>query len=107
MDKNSKVAKIFTTEQQFPCGPQSSCCGPVGQSLQEIASLVNAIEEVGLDVQVCDVRKMETVQENPQVLQLFRAFGVQAIPIVMVGEEVACIGQSNVNEIVSAVKSKI
>lgn len=31
MNKNDKVAKNFTMKQQFPCGPQSSCCGPIGQ----------------------------------------------------------------------------
>ena len=31
-----KKVKIFTVEQQFPCGQNASCCGPTGQSEQEI-----------------------------------------------------------------------
>jgi len=102
-----KTVKIFTMEQQFPCGPQSSCCGPIGQSEEEIISLKNGIEKIGIDVEICDIRKMRNLQENPQVFKLFRTFGPQAIPVITVGDEVACIGQSETNEIISAIKGKL
>ncbi|MFQ5866580.1 MAG: hypothetical protein ACE5IT_01125 [bacterium] len=102
-----KTVKIFTMEQQFPCGPQSSCCGPIGQSEEEIMSLKNAIEKIGIDVEICDIRKMKNLQENPQVFKLFRTFGPQAIPVITVGDEVACMGQSETNEIISAIKGKL
>lgn len=102
-----KTVKIFTMEQQFPCGPQSSCCGPIGQSEEEITSLKNGIEKLGIDVEICDIRKMKNLQENPQVFKLFRTFGPQAIPVITVGDEVACIGQSETNEIISAIKGKL
>jgi len=102
-----KTVKIFTMEQQFPCGPQSSCCGPIGQSEEEIMSLRNAIEKLGIDVEICDIRKMKNLQENPQVFKLFRTFGPQAIPVITVGDEVACMGQSETNEIISAIKGKL
>ena len=104
---DEKTVKIFTMEQQFPCGPQSSCCGPIGQSEEEITSLKNAIEKLGIDVQICDIQKMKNLQENPQVFKLFRTFGSQAIPVITVGDEVACIGQSETNEIISAIKGKL
>jgi hypothetical protein len=102
-----KTVKIFTMEQKFPCGPQSSCCGPIGQSEEEIISLKNGIEKIGIDVEIYDIRKMKTLQENPQVFKLFRTFGPQAIPVITVGDEVACIGQSETNEIISAIKGKL
>ena len=102
-----KTVKIFTMEQQLPCGPQSSCCGPIGQSEEEITSLKNGIEKLGIDVEICDIRKMKNLQENPQVFKLFRTFGPQAIPVITVGDEVACIGQSETNEIISAIKGKL
>ena len=104
---DQKTVKIFTMEQQFPCGPQSSCCGPIGQSEEEIMSLRNAIEKLGIDVEICDIRKMKNLQENPQVFKLFRTFGPQAIPVITVGDEVACMGQSETNEIISAIKGKL
>lgn len=104
---DQKTVKIFTMEQQFPCGPQSSCCGPIGQSEEEITSLKNAIEKLGIDVEICDIQKMKNLQENPQVFKLFRTFGSQAIPVITVGDEVACMGQSETNEIISAIKGKL
>lgn len=102
-----KVAKIFTLEQQFPCGPKSSCCGPIGQSEQEVLSLKSAIEKLGFEVEVYDLQKMKNLQDNPQVFKLFRTFGPQAIPVITIGEEVACMGQSEISEAVSAIKSKL
>lgn len=102
-----KTVKVFTLEQQFPCGPQSSCCGPIGQSEQEVTSLKSAIEKLGVDVEICDLQRIKSLQEHPHVLKVFRSFGPQAIPVITVGDEVACMGQSETNEIISAIKGKL
>jgi len=102
-----KKVKIFTIEQQFPCGPNSSCCGPTGQSEQEVAALKNAIEKLGLDVEVFDFKKMKNPEENPQIFKLFSTFGPQAIPVITVGGDVASMGKLEINEIIAAIKSKI
>jgi len=107
MSANNKVVKIFTLEQQFPCGPKSSCCGPIGQSEQEVMALKDAIEKLGLGVEVYDVQRMKNLKDHPQVFNLFRTFGPQAIPVVTVDNEVACIGQSQTGEIISAIKGKL
>jgi hypothetical protein len=107
MSATNKVVKIFTLEQQFPCGPNSSCCGPIGQSEQEVISLKSAIEELGLRVEMYDVQRMKNLQDHPQVFKLFRTFGPQAIPVITVDNEVACIGQSQTGEIISAIKGKL
>jgi len=107
MSDKKKEVKIFTMEQQFPCGPKSSCCGPIGQSKEEIAVLKNAIEKLGLEVEVCDVQKMKNLQENPQVFKIFSAFGPPAIPVITVGGEVASMGQSEINDTIFSIKSKL
>lgn len=107
MSINNKVVKMFTMEQQFPCGPQSSCCGPIGQSEQEVAALKNAIEELGLKVEIYDIQNIKNHQEHPQVFKLLRTFGPQAIPVITVGNDVACIGKSEINETVAAIKNKL
>jgi len=107
MSDKKKEVKIFTMEQQFPCGPKSSCCGPIGQSEQEVTSLKTAIEKLDLEVEVCDVQKMKNLQENPQVFKLFSTFGPQAIPVITVGDEVASMGQSEISDAISAIKSKL
>lgn len=104
---NLKTVKIFTVEQQFPCGPQSDCCGPIGQSEQEVMILKNTIEKLGLEVEIYDIQRVKNLQENPQVFKLFRTFGPQAIPVITVGDEIACMGWSEINETISAIKSKL
>ncbi len=102
-----KIVKIFTLEQQFPCGPNSSCCGPIGQNEEEVMALKSAMEKLGLEVEIYDVQKMKNLHEHPQVFKLFRTFGPQAIPVITVAGEVACMGQSEINETISAIKSKL
>ena len=92
MKMNNKVAKIFTIEQQFPCGPQSSCCGPIGQNKEEVTALKNAIEKL---------------EKHPQVLKLFRTFGIKAIPVIILDDEIVCMGRSDVTEIVTFIKNKL
>jgi len=50
---------------------------------------------------------MKNPQDNPQVFKLFRAFGPQAIPVITVGNDVACMGKSEISETVAAIKSKL
>lgn len=107
MNKNNKIAKIFTMEQQFPCGQDSSCCGPIGQSEQEVTALRNAIEKLGLEVEIYDVQKIGNLKENPSVFKLFRTFGPNAVPIIAVDNEVVCMGKSATEEVISAVKSRL
>lgn len=107
MNNDHKVIKIFTMKQQFPCGPQASCCGPVGQSSEEVETLKKGIEGLGRNVEIYDIAKIGDPRENQQVFKLLRTFGPKAIPIITVGEEVACIGQSDISEIISAIKGKL
>ena len=108
MNDKKKEVKIFTMEKQFPCGQKSSCCGPVGQSEQEVLALKSAIEELGLEVEVLDVRNAENLQKNPRVSKLFSTFGPQVIPVIMAADEVVCMGRSfGVEEIISAIESRL
>lgn len=107
MKMNNKVAKIFTIEQQFPCGPQSSCCGPIGQNKEEVTALKNAIEKLGLEVETYYVQKLEDLEKHPQVLKLFRTFGIKAIPVIILDDEIVCMGRSDVTEIVTFIKNKL
>ena len=105
MDK--KIVKVWTMEQQFPCGPKSSCCGPIGQSKEEVAALKIAIEGLGVAVEVRYLQNMEEISDQPQVSKLLRTFGPRAIPVITIGDEVVCMGQSEIDETISAIKSKL
>jgi hypothetical protein len=109
MKNNSKSIKIFTMKQEFPCGPQASCCGPIGQSEEEILSLKNEIEKnLDITVEIVDIQKTKKWRQHPQILKLLQSFGLGATPIIAVGDEVACFGQSNdLNEILFEIKRKL
>lgn len=109
MQNNSKVIKIFTMKQEFPCGPQSSCCRPVGQSEEEVLSLKNDIEKnLNVAVEIIDIKKSKNLEHHPQIFELLKSFGLGATPIITVGDEVTCLGQSNdVNEILFEIKRKL
>jgi len=104
---DNKKAKIFTVAQQFPCGPNSCCCGPVGQSEEYVLSLKNAIEKLGLDVEVHDLAKIKDKKENPQALKLFGTFGAQVTPIITIGDEVISMGKTDLNDTIAEMKSKL
>lgn len=107
MSDKKKEVKIFTMEQQFPCGCNATCCAPTGQSEQEVLSLKKYIEDLGLKVEVYDIKKLDNLQQNTEVFRIFRSFGPGAIPIITVGEDVACVGKSDINETLSAIKEKL
>ncbi|MCM8771339.1 MAG: hypothetical protein NC936_05720, partial [Candidatus Omnitrophica bacterium] len=65
------------------------------------------IEKLGCAVEVYDIQRIKNLQEHPHIFKLFRTFGPQAIPVVTVAEEVACMGQSDIDETISAIKSKL
>jgi len=109
MQNNSKVIKIFTMKQEFPCGPQASCCGPVGQSEEEVLSLKNDIEKnLDVTVEILDIKNTKNLEQHPQIFELIKSFGLGATPIIAVGDEVACVGQSyDINEILFEIKRKL
>ena len=107
MSQNRRAVGIFTMPQEFPCGNDSTCCGPVGQTEEEIAALEAAIERLGVEVEVHDVNSPEVAQKHPNVLQLLRSFGRDIVPILTVGGEVVCVGRPSIEEAVRAVEEKL
>lgn len=106
--KNKKEAKIFTMGQEFPCGPKSSCCGPIGQTTETVQELKKALEALDLEVEIFDIKQTKiNLQSYPQVVKLFETFGPPAVPVIMINNEIASMGQADVTEIISAVKSKL
>lgn len=107
MVSNNKVVRIFTMPQEFPCGPQASCCGPVGQSEEEVKALSAAVEELGVEVEVHNVKDMNDLANYQNVLTLLRSFGLVAVPVLTVGDEVVSIGVPTPEQAVSAVKGNL
>jgi len=107
MNKNNKVAKIFTAPLQFPCGPNSSCCGPTGQSEDDVKKLSDAIRDLGVGVEVHNIMEDGFASRYPNVANLLGSFGPGIVPILAIGDEVISIGTPTIEEAVQAVKEKL
>ena len=107
MSEGKPIVGVFTMPQEFPCGKDSTCCGPIGQSEEVIDALKAAIEELDATVEVHNVKKLETHTSHPNVAKLLRTFGMGVVPILTVGSEVIGMGFQTVNEAVEAIQNKL
>ncbi len=102
-----KILKIFMMPQEFPCGEQSSCCGPIGQSKEEIQSLKNSIEEeLGYEVEVLNVKNEDDVKDYPRIVQLLQSLGPNALPILKLEDEVVSMGNPTPEKAIAAIREK-
>ncbi len=94
--------------QEFPCGPQSSCCGPIGQSEEEVQKLKDAIEtQLGCEVEVINVTDGSKMKNHHQVVRLIRSLGPMSLPIIGLNGEVVSIGNPKPEEAVLAINEKM
>jgi hypothetical protein len=94
--------------QQFPCGPDSACCGPIGQTEEEVQRLKNLLEkELACHVEVFNVTKGADMKDHLPIVRLFRSFGPMALPIIALDGEVVSMGIPTPGEAVLAVKEKM
>lgn len=100
--------KIFSMPQEFPCGPGSECCGPIGQTEEELQALKQGLErELGIPVRTFNVKNGADMKEHRKILALLRSFGWGVLPIIAVGDEVVSMGMPGVEDAVLAVRRKL
>lgn len=105
---DEKVIRIFTMPLQFPCGPQSACCGPIGQSDEDVQKLKEQIEkDLGVKVEVKNVVKGEDMKDHREISALFRTFGPISLPIIALENEVVSMGNPTPEEAVEALREKV
>ncbi len=108
MKASDQVVRIFTMPVQLPCGPQASCCGPIGQTEEQIQSLRNKIEEsVGVKTEVRNVMKGEDMKNFREIIALIRSLGPMALPVIAVGDEVVSVGNPEPAEAAELIKEKL
>ncbi len=94
-----KTLKIFTIEQQTPCGPGSSCCGPIGLTKEELDGIVNSVKKVFTgNIQIFDFMDKEVQKKHRDILSMVISFGWGALPIISIDEKVISIGRPNSEE---------
>jgi hypothetical protein len=105
---SNHVINIFTMPQEFPCGADSSCCGPIGQTDEELNTLKQGLEKaLNLSVQTFNVKNGADMKAHRQILALLRSFGWGVLPIIAVGDEVVSMGAPTVEQAAEAVRQKL
>ncbi len=105
---SNHVINIFTMPQEFPCGADSSCCGPIGQTDEELNTLKRGLEKaLSLPVQTFNVKKGVDMKAHRRILALVRSFGWGVLPIIAVGDEVVSMGAPTVEQAIEAVQQKL
>lgn len=102
-----KIVRIFTAPLQFPCGSDSSCCGPIGQSDDDLKKLSDAIRNLGVVVEVYNIKENGFTGRFPNVAKLLGSFGPGIVPILAIGDEVISMGVPKPEEAAQAVKEKL
>lgn len=109
MDKNNRVLKIFTLPQQFPCGPSSSCCGPIGLTEEEVDSLVSTVRKVFAgEIIVLNLIEKNVRENNKQVISLVASLGWGCLPIISLDSKIVSVGKpSSEQELLETLKSHL
>lgn len=107
MSKNDKVLKIFTVPQQFPCGTQSSCCGPIGLTEDKVNSLVNTMKKVfDGEIKVFNLMEKEVQKNNREVVSLVASLGWGSLPIISLDSKIVSVGKpSSEQELLETLKT--
>lgn len=104
---------LYYVPQTFPCGENSSCCGPTGQSEEELQQYRTAIEKAlpGVTVQTINVDKKSggklNMSRDLAVFKLLNSFGHAACPIFAVNGEVVSLGPPRGDELIGLLKEKL
>lgn len=106
---NQPVVRLYYVPQFFPCGPQSSCCGPSGQSKEQIDEYVLQLQQHIPDVQVETVDATQPLQDPADAApaKLLASFGPAACPIFAVAGEVVAAGPPQFPDLAELIKAKL
>ncbi len=104
----NKTLIIFMLPQEFPFVEKSTCCGPIGQSEEEIESLKSSIEnQLDYKVEVLNVKDDDVMKNHAQVVKLFRSLGPTALPILSLGDEVVSMAELAPEKAIAAIREKV
>lgn len=108
-DQERATVRIYFVPQTFPCGPDSSCCGPVGQTEEELQSLASDVAAAlpAAQLEVIDAGGKLQMGRDLSVMKLLNTFGAAACPIISINGEVVSMGPPNMSELTELLKTKL
>ncbi len=109
--EKSMTIRLYYTPQVFPCGEQSTCCGPVGQSEEELQGYVSVLKEAlpEVDVECVDVGTLadeNAAEATAVVSRLIGSFGKQACPLFVHGNDVLSMGPADMGELIQTMRGR-
>lgn len=108
MTRENHSVTIFTLPQKFPCGQKSTCCGPVGQSEEDVNALRQGIEKAfNIQATVTNLKDGDAMQGHSEVVKLFNNFGPKSTPMLAVDGKVVSMGNPRVENAIDVLRSKI
>ncbi|GAK56685.1 hypothetical protein U27_03648 [Candidatus Vecturithrix granuli] len=107
MENIAWTIKMFILKRQ-PGPGGYTCCGPIGQTSEQIQDLQAAIESAtGCQVEVYNVGRFGAEQPPRMVVDLMSTLGIKALPIVIMNDEAVSIGKVTPEPIIAAIKAKL
>ncbi len=108
MSKQEQTVHLYYSPQQFPCGENSTCCGPVGQGVEELNGYVDALKQSlpSISVELVDVSEMDgtkTDHAGTAVIKLVKSFGNQACPVFVFAGDVLSMGPPNMPAVIQEI----
>jgi hypothetical protein len=109
MNESQSIIRLYYVPQSFPCGPQSSCCGPSGQSEEALRHYQTQLETSlpGVQVQTIDVTQKLNLGRDLPAAKLVNTFGWAACPIFTLDGEVISMGPPSVTELIELLGAKL
>jgi hypothetical protein len=103
------IIRIYFAPLSYPCGPESACCGPVGQSQAEIETLA---ADLGAAFPQAAIATVDTsaklnLGRDLAVMKLLNSFGPSACPIVTVNGTVVSLGSPHLAELIPLVRERL
>ncbi|NIM52205.1 MAG: hypothetical protein GTN78_20890 [Gemmatimonadales bacterium] len=108
-DRVQAAIRVYFVPQTFPCGPDSSCCGPVGQTEEELQALAGNLAAAFPDTEIEVVDAGGTLQmgRDLPVIKMLNTFGAAACPIVTLNGDLVSMGPPNLSELIKLLKTRL
>jgi hypothetical protein len=109
MNETKATLRLYYLPQSFPCGPESACCGPVGQSEEELRGYAMHLREAlpGVELEAIDMSGKTNLGRDLAAIKLLNTFGAAACPIVTVNGEVVSMGPPSISELIELAGTKL
>ncbi len=106
MDRKAKI-RLFVAHQMCVCSSDGpDCCAAPGTRDKEIDELTEAIKKnlPARDIETKEIRDIRVLEEFSQARGLFKKYGYNALPIILVGDKVAAYGIPDKEFIINSIK---